>query len=301
MSYFILSFDGGGVRGVLSAELVNRLGSAVVDKTDLFAGTSTGAFIALGLAGGLKAQDLVDLYEQAGSELFTPAQKPIERVLGLEARYTNGALKEELEKVFAKAGLDPNGPLKQLKNEVVIVAFRLKESKTGRWEPVIFTRKSDISLIDAALASSAAPSYFPSYKGYVDGGVAANCPSVAALGTAVANGKMLSEISLLSIGTGFVEHDLAKKEAWGPIKWIINLFGSKAASSHPLVSLFYDAEEEMSSLNCAHLLGERFFRLNVKLKSAIRLDDTSQIQALSKIAQSASLADLNAWLLRSLN
>lgn len=296
MSYFVLSFDGGGVRGVLSAELINRLGDDLVEKTDLFAGTSTGAFIALGLAGGLKAQDLVDLYEKAGSKLFTPAKRPLERVLGLEAKYSNTALKEELEKVFTKAGLDPKGPLKQLKKEVVITSFKLKDSKTGRWEPALFTRKSDISLIDAALASSAAPSYFPSYKGYVDGGVAANSPSVAALGIAVESGVKLGEISLLSVGTGYVEHDLAKKEAWGPIKWIINLFGAKAASSHPLVSLFYDAEEEMSSLNCAHLLGERFFRLNVKLKSPIRLDDATQIGALCQMARTLNLKQVSAWL-----
>lgn len=178
MSYFILSFDGGGVRGVLSAELIHRLGESVVQKADLLAGTSTGAFIVLGLAAGLEPQDLVDLYEKAGSKLFTPAKKPLERLLGLEAKYTNAALKEELEKIFAKTGLNPKGPLKQLKKEVVIVAFQLKDRTTGRWEPVIFTRNSDISLIDAALASSAAPSYFPSYKGFVDGGVAANSSSL---------------------------------------------------------------------------------------------------------------------------
>ena len=296
MSYFILSFDGGGVRGALSAELMERLGSKVVERADLFAGTSTGAFIALGLAAGLAAQDLVDLYAKAGPKLFTPAKGPLERLLGLEARYTNAALKKELEAIFIKSGLDPHGPLSQLKKNVVVIAFKLKDQKTGRWEPVILSNQSDVSIIDAALMSSAAPSYFPSYKGHIDGGVCANNPSVAALSLAVSLGHTLDEISLLSIGTGFVEHDLSKQEAWGALKWIVNLFGPKAASSHPLVSLFYDAEEELASINCKHLLGSRFFRLNTKMKKGIRLDDVMAIETLIELGKKADLKGAVDWL-----
>lgn len=296
MSYFILSFDGGGIRGALSAEVMNRLGPKAVQRANLFAGTSTGAFIALGLAAGLAAQDLVDLYAKAGPKLFTPAKGPLEKMLGLEAVYTNTALKKELEAVFAKSGLDPHGPLSQLKKRVVIVAFKLKDQKTGRWEPVILSNPSDVSIIDAALMSSAAPSYFPSYKGYVDGGVCANNPSVVALSLAVSEGRSLDEISLLSIGTGFVEHDLSKQEAWGAVKWIINLFGSKAASSHPLVSLFYDAEEELANINCMHLLGDRFFRLNTKMKKGVRLDDVTAVDALIELGKKADLKGVVDWM-----
>lgn len=59
-NFRILSCDGGGIRGVLTAVLLNRLAGAypalLQDRADtitLFAGTSTGGILALGLAAGL--------------------------------------------------------------------------------------------------------------------------------------------------------------------------------------------------------------------------------------------------------
>ena len=63
--YRILTFDGGGIRGLLSAVLLQQLDSRVPkwrDKVDLIAGTSTGGIIALGLAHGKSPDDLRDLY-----------------------------------------------------------------------------------------------------------------------------------------------------------------------------------------------------------------------------------------------
>lgn len=49
----IISFDSGGVRGALSARILKRLSNKfpnLISRTHLFAGTSTGSLIALGLA-----------------------------------------------------------------------------------------------------------------------------------------------------------------------------------------------------------------------------------------------------------
>ena len=58
-NFRILSCDGGGIRGVLTAVLLNRLAAAypalLQDRPGtitMFAGTSTGGIIALGLAAG---------------------------------------------------------------------------------------------------------------------------------------------------------------------------------------------------------------------------------------------------------
>ncbi|MGH7207978.1 MAG: patatin-like phospholipase family protein, partial [Nitrospiraceae bacterium] len=54
--YRILSIDGGGIRGVFAAVLLDRLAVACpsfLEHVDLVAGTSTGAIIALGLANDL--------------------------------------------------------------------------------------------------------------------------------------------------------------------------------------------------------------------------------------------------------
>lgn len=74
--YFILSCDGGGYRGDLTALVIRQLESEqpFLDRVRLFAGTSTGAIIALGLAKGLKIDALVQLYERQGVEIFGKLQ-----------------------------------------------------------------------------------------------------------------------------------------------------------------------------------------------------------------------------------
>ena len=77
MAVRILSIDGGGIRGILAAYWLSRLeaqfNGKLRDRFNLFAGTSTGAIIAAGLASGLlDAQDILDLYCKRGSEIFVP-------------------------------------------------------------------------------------------------------------------------------------------------------------------------------------------------------------------------------------
>jgi patatin-like phospholipase/acyl hydrolase len=62
----ILTFDGGGLKGLFAAailaELESQLGVSLVDHFDLVAGTSTGGLIALALGAGLRPVDIVDFY-----------------------------------------------------------------------------------------------------------------------------------------------------------------------------------------------------------------------------------------------
>ena len=60
--YRVLTCDGGGIRGVITAKLLQALDRSVLDSIDLFAGTSTGSIIALGLASGVPIDTIVDLY-----------------------------------------------------------------------------------------------------------------------------------------------------------------------------------------------------------------------------------------------
>lgn len=313
MSYRILAFDGGGIRGALSLKILDLIEAKTpfLDKVDLFAGTSTGSFIALGLAMGLKPVDLLPLYTTEGQSVFVKSSHPVERVLGFEAKYTNGPLKKALEKVY-KAKVASSKPLSDLPKKVAIPTFELKsgekEGDNNRWKPQVLNNlkgstTAHVSIIDAALKSSAAPTYFPSYKGCVDGGVAANNPSIAALCFAVGSGIPLEEVHLLSIGTGYVPHNIKGDESWGKLKWVENLFGPMAASSHPILTLFSDAEEEMATLNCSHFLGKRFCRLNAALNKPIALDDWKSSGELLEVAEhfmaaAKSKVSVEGWIKR---
>ena len=79
----LLSLDSGGVRGVLTLEVLvdlerrlreehGRPDLVLSDYFDYFAGTSTGAMIAAGLALGWSAEDLRTLYENQLGEILEP-------------------------------------------------------------------------------------------------------------------------------------------------------------------------------------------------------------------------------------
>jgi uncharacterized protein len=72
-TYRIVAFDGRGIRGVYTAVLLRRLSQQVpgfLDSAQLLAGTSTGGILALGLAKGMTADELVKLYQDNGAQIF---------------------------------------------------------------------------------------------------------------------------------------------------------------------------------------------------------------------------------------
>ena len=69
----ILSVDGGGIKGVFPAAFLSELethASPIGRYFDLICGTSTGGIIALGLAAGLSATEVLEFYRAHSSEIF---------------------------------------------------------------------------------------------------------------------------------------------------------------------------------------------------------------------------------------
>lgn len=112
----ILALDGGGIRGVLTlevlAEIERQLAAAsgrgadfrLCDFFDYVGGTSTGAILAAGIARGMSTAELLDFYDQAGPLMFEK-----EKLLGrLRNLYTADPLKAKLQEVFgADSTLEP--------------------------------------------------------------------------------------------------------------------------------------------------------------------------------------------------
>lgn len=189
-NFKIIALDGGGIRGVLTAALLNRLQeqypglSNPANAVTLFAGTSTGGILALGLAAGLTPAEMRDLYVVNGKVIFDATWiRDITDLGGIAgAKFDNGNLKAVLGQTFAGATLG------NLKHRVLISSFQLDDGATPpSWKPKFFHNfpgsDSDAEelVVDVAMKTSAAPTYFPSYEGFIDGGVIANNPSMAAL------------------------------------------------------------------------------------------------------------------------
>ncbi|MCB1876653.1 MAG: patatin-like phospholipase family protein [Chromatiales bacterium] len=70
--YLVISIDGGGIRGLMSALLLQALPESVLRRADFYAGTSTGSVLALGLAAGMDIDSLVQLYISDCGKFFSP-------------------------------------------------------------------------------------------------------------------------------------------------------------------------------------------------------------------------------------
>ncbi|MEB3232519.1 MAG: patatin-like phospholipase family protein, partial [Leptolyngbyaceae bacterium] len=93
MTFKILSLDGGGIRGVLSARILQEVEQQIQAKYgqrldqyfDLIAGTSTGSLMAAGLCLGKDTQTLLKMYHDRGREIF-PEHIRLRRKLPLVGR-----------------------------------------------------------------------------------------------------------------------------------------------------------------------------------------------------------------------
>lgn len=303
----ILSFDGGGIRGLLTAVLLDRLLTAYPkllqardDVITMFAGTSTGGILALGLAADLTPDKIRDLYVLNGKLIFDASWlRDVVEIGGLSgSKYDNTNLKQVLQETFG--GLK----LKDLKARVLIASFQLDnedpDPSKRTWSPKFFHNfpgedsDGESLVVDVAMDTSAAPTYFPSYEGYIDGGVIANNPSMAALAQALdsrnppAEHASLDEIQLLSLGTGAsLQYIAGGNLDWGDAQWI-----------RPLLNIMMDGSVGVADFQCNQLLGDRYARLEPVFPSgkAYPMDDVSKIVDLMDFAKSVDLRSTTGWL-----
>lgn len=242
----ILSIDGGGIKGLYSASILasieSKTGKKITDHFDMICGTSTGGLIAIGLANSMSAQSLVDLYLTKGSLIFPTSNnnfvrsfqnsyKTIKQIF-VSNKHCVQPLKRILEDLFKER------TMKDSNNLLCIPSFNLTNG-----QPKVFKKAGiqteffvddAISLVDVALATSAAPSYYPIHEHnnflYTDGGVWANNPSLCGLLEAidyyVGEGKEFDDFSILSISSvtsssGWVHTSSKSKSIIG---WNKNLF-----------------------------------------------------------------------------
>lgn len=226
MSIRVLAIDGGGVRAhltaVLLAELERRAERPADDLFDLVVGTSTGGLIAMGVAVGIPASELVQFFPRLGERMFgRPAG-----VAGLEQRLEQSS--KALGALFGAAGAPRHRPegleavlrdvfgavrLSQVTTPLAVTAFDRAASA-----PVVLSSRDaaadlqfDLPLVDVGRATTAAgPMFAPlvtqwggAEHSFADGGAWANNPAAVALAEAVAlAGGDVTGLVMVSLGCG---------------------------------------------------------------------------------------------------
>ncbi|MDS0524406.1 patatin-like phospholipase family protein [Clostridium sp. SHJSY1] len=296
MSTFrIISFDGGGVKGALSAGILKRLcdnNKALLDKTDLFAGTSSGGLISLGLAAGINGDEADNFFSfENVKEVFSHRRFNL-----FHPRYKN----ENLKKLVSSISKNKT-TIGDLDKYIFIPAFSLSGITSNHWQGVFFNNIShkyynSEKILDVALATSAAPTYFPSHNNFIDGGILTNSPAIAAVITVMHKFPEydINDFKVLSIGTGSVPKAISDNtKNWGVIDWTFRPFSSVKL---PLVSVLLNDTAPLENLYCKTLLHDNYFRINPKLPIDIELDDYKKVTILKNIAQKYDLTKANYFI-----
>lgn len=255
-----LAIDGGGIRGLIPAlvlaEIERRTGRPIATMVDLIAGTSTGGIIACALAkpDPMPAERIAALYETDGPEIFDRSLlKVIISANGyLDERYDSDGLVAVLRRHLGDARLtDATTP-------IMLTAYDLEARQA------LLLRDEDISMVDAAHATSAAPTYFEPVRigerTLIDGGVFAINPAVFAY--AAGEPELL-----LSLGTGSLTRTLPYEnvKGWGRLEW-----------AAPIIDVVFDGSADAVDSQLAALAGDRYIRLQTRLEEASDdLDDAS--------------------------
>jgi len=188
--------------------------------------------------------------------------------------------------------------LGQLKKKVFIPTFELDstDASTGsrRWVPHFIHNIGDQSpcnglrLVDVAMRTSAAPTYFPIHQGFVDGGVYANNPALCAVTTAIDAGINIQDIVVLSLSTGRAGHHIDSTNSngdWGLVQWVPHL-----------TDMLMDSCQEVIDYQCSYLLGSRYNRVDPFLPDEIPLDSDKDYGNLVNIAKRIDLAATEKWI-----
>lgn len=343
--FIILSCDGGGVRGLITALLLHDLNPAFLQKVSLFAGTSTGSIIALGLAAGLPIEKILHLYRSMTEcrLIFTPYLS-FEEASALRAQmraalsalpppttgvgsdwdtlkdWISRAIAELLYPKYASSGLQelltnnlPGITLAQLlsttKKYVVVPSFQINNATTagGTWQPVLFHNLpgglpgypdlSNTSLIDTALCSTAAPTFFPPHQltnigTFVDGGLAANNPCAAAIAAALgsslgAQGGLTPEtIAAVSIGTGNIANSYPPADSafpYGILGWMYP-YADGPAPALPLIQAMFAGSSGIDDTIAGELLRRStYIRVNPLFNTTWSLDDCAAIDQMAEL------------------
>ena len=276
--------------------LEQQLGVPIAQRFDLLCGTSIGGILALGLALERPASVLLDLIIEKREDVFA---RPISRRLSswLRAKHAVEPLHNLLADTFGEATLG------DLSHAVVIPAVDASAGSAVMFKtPHHPSLRIDYrrQLVHVALATAAAPTYFPVFAApdsrlYADGGLVANHPGLCGLHEAeVFFGRQTSDVHILAIGTASVGRNVRSRggTVWNSLAALPGLRGVMKSTALDLGVLrwgprLFDLTISAQESHVKDLLMHRCRDRYTNLDSQIDTERSRDIEHLNSISPAA--------------
>jgi patatin-like phospholipase/acyl hydrolase len=299
---YLLSIDGGGIRGIIPAialvKLERTTGKLTRDIFSFVAGTSTGAIITSCIAAGIPATRILDLYVNRSSEVFTRYPWNIIKRIFFGSMYSI----EKLHDLIA----EEIGPTQAWKINDSPVDLLITAKRVPDGMPWYFVRDNPknsgctgrLGLVDCATASVAAPTYFQPWKMPEPSQPPSHCERVGTLvdgGVGVTGNPVYQacieafeytpdynpeDTITVSLGTGRFKNRKKPKWIGAWLEWI-------------LAELLESPGEQQTEITQRQFPQMIFYRIDTELKENIGLDDSGKIRRLLKYGE--RLAERIDW------
>lgn len=308
----ILSIDGGGIRGIIPALLLNHIKQALESQGnakpfaqifDLIAGTSTGGIITLGLTAPdtatpaattmfswltrkhpepkLGINQLVDFYRKEGEKIFPSSG--FHRWRNLAQAFTEKYDTQALEDLGRETLGDLT--LRETLCPVLITAYDTTRMcmQLFRTSKARIDKTENYFLKDVMRATSAAPTYFEPHRlcpvnrpdlsyTMVDGAIFANNPALLAYQEAKRMFPMAKKFILISLGTGQQERSYEYEQMQ---RWGF-LDWINPLKGVPLLTMMNSAQNQLASYQLKHARDVEYIRIDRALEgNSARIDDAS--------------------------
>lgn len=315
MAFRILNFCGGGMRGLMSALILQRLdnqfqerhGKSLIHQADMIAGTSTGSVITGLLLAGISPRLIVDFYMEVMRRSFEHAQSN-SNAPALPA--------DTMIALLDKFHLDP--PISFFKKKALFTSFDIGSAGVP-WSPQLFNNfpgsdNAHIGLFDVIAGSCAMPGMSAPHAckvngrplRLVDGAFAHHDPTVPAIALAASHGNDVAAISAIDIGTGFMRNFItADVSGWGANQWLsgdgaddgalpgLLLNQPPTPAQMPILNMCLNGTStSMMPDIAAMLLGNRFAYLNPDFGATYIPEDIVSDEGLAFLTLKAEECDL---------
>lgn len=287
-SFQALALAGGGYRGLFTARVLEQIENQIQEpigrRFDLISGTSIGGLIALAIGFEVPMSQVVKIFQEEGTNIFPESRRSPQGWISKKwdyfshrnkSRYSAEPLKVAIEKLIPKEKLLGDSKHALLIPAVNVTKGTLRIFKTPH-SPHFFEDASRTAC-EVALATSAAPTYFPiaESKGeyFADGGMFANAPDMVVAHEAdyVFN-VPANQFKLLSIGTINAGFAIAKttNKNFGILNWM---------DEGRLIDLAFGAQGDFVRQIMKHRFGDNYRLIdthNINKNRELQLDDTSK-------------------------